>query len=87
MLLKDIRSYLQQRGTASVKEVAIHFDIAYDTAEFALNYWQKQGKIRPQTASCGSGSCGGCGDSASTLYTWVKREVPLQWFPNWQKSS
>lgn len=87
MLLKDIRSYLQQRGTASVQEVAIHFDIAADTAQFALNYWQNQGKIRAQAPSCGSGSCGGCSSNASTSYTWVKKEAPLQWFPNWQKSS
>lgn len=87
MLLKDIRTYLQQRGTASVEDVAIHFDIAPDTAEFALNYWQNQGKIRTQTASCGAGACGGCSSKGSAVYTWVKKEATLQWFPNWQKSS
>lgn len=87
MLLKDIRNYLQQRGTASVQEVAIHFDIAPDTAEFALNYWQNQGKLRAQATNCSSGACGGCGSRDAAIYTWVKKEAPLQWFPNWQKSS
>ncbi|HPY41254.1 MAG TPA: FeoC-like transcriptional regulator [Thiolinea sp.] len=89
MLLSDIRSYLQQRGTASLKDVAVHFDIAPDTAQFALNYWQNKGKIREQAASCGSGSCGGCSSNSSSaaIYTWVKKEVPIRWMPNWQKSS
>lgn len=87
MLLKDIRGYLEQRGTASLHDVAVHFDIAPDTAQFALNYWQQKGKIREQNAHCGSGACGGCSQNDSALYTWVKRDIPIQWFGTWQKSS
>lgn len=86
MLLSDIRNYLQQRGTASLQDVAIHFDIAPDTAQFALNYWQNKGKIRAQAASCGSGGCDGCGNNGSAVYAWVKKEAPIRWIPNWQKS-
>lgn len=82
MLLGEIRHYLQKRGTASVYDVATHFDIAQDTARFALNYWQRQGKVREQGGSCGSGcsgkSCGGA--EAAKLYEWVKRDIPLRWF-------
>lgn len=84
MLLGEIRDYLQQRGSANLTEVATHFDIAADTARFALHYWQRKGKIREQAAgTCSSGGCGAnsCGGTkAATHYEWVKRDVPLQWF-------
>ncbi len=85
MMLGEIRDYLQQRGSASLNDEATHFDITQDTAQFALNYWQRKGKIRELAAgACGSGGCGGksCGGTkAATNYEWVKRAVPLQWFP------
>ena len=59
MLLGEIRNYLQQRGSASLSDVATHFDIAPDTARFALDYWQQRGKVRAVNAACGSGGCGG----------------------------
>lgn len=81
MILGDIRDYLRQRGSASLSDVSIHFDIAPDTAEFALSYWLKKGKVREQNSSCGSGGCGGgsCSGAGSAVYEWVKRDIPLQW--------
>lgn len=84
MLLGEIRDYLQQRGSANLLDVATRFDIAPDTARFALNYWQRKGKLREQAAACGSGGCSGksCGGTAAaTMYEWVKRDIPLHWFP------
>lgn len=84
MLLGEIRDYLQKHGTASIDAVATHFDIAPDTARFALNYWQRKGKVREMaTVVCSSGGCGkNCGGTeAATVYEWVKREIPLHWFP------
>jgi hypothetical protein len=83
MMLGEIRSYLQQRGTATLNEVAVHFDIAADTARFALNYWQKKGKVRERAAGCAAGGCagGGCGGQSAAVYAWVKREIPLRWMP------
>ncbi len=90
MLLGEIRDYIQRRGNSSLQDIALHFDIAPDTARFALGYWQRKGKVRELTAttSCGSGSgsgggCDGCSSnsagSSSQHYEWVKREIPLQW--------
>ncbi|SEA12520.1 FeoC like transcriptional regulator [Thiothrix caldifontis] len=82
MLLGEIRDYLQQRGSASLQDVATHFDIAPDTAQFALGYWQKKGKVLEQAAGCASGGCDGnnCGSSGGgRVYTWAKREIPLRW--------
>ncbi|OQX06689.1 MAG: hypothetical protein BWK73_30310 [Thiothrix lacustris] len=84
MMLGEIRDYLQQRGSASLTDVATHFDITVDTARFALNYWLRKGKVREQAASCGASGCGGnsCGGTkTATHYAWVKRDVPLHWFP------
>jgi hypothetical protein len=82
MMLGEIRDYLQQRGSASLRDVATHFDIAPDTARFALGYWQKKGKVREMAAGCGSGGCGkGCGGGSAASYEWVKREIPLRWVP------
>lgn len=83
MLLGEIRDYLKQRGNASLQDVAIHFDIAPETAELALHYWQKKGKIRAMSTGCGSAGCssGGCSGTAS-VYEWTGREIPLQWQPS-----
>lgn len=78
MLLADIRQYLKKRGTASLDEVAIHFDIARDAAKFALDYWVKKNKVIVQGSACGS-SCGGCG-SGGDNYQWKEGvAVPIRW--------
>lgn len=82
MLLGEIRNYVQQRGTTSLHDVATHFDITEDNALFALNYWQKQGKIRAQAAACGSGcgskNCSTAKSDTPTIFEWIRREIPLQ---------
>lgn len=83
MILGDIRDYVQKRGSVSLQDIANHFDIALDTVRFAVNYWQKKGKVREQLAGCGSGGCSGksCGGAdTAIIIEWVKRDIPLQWF-------
>lgn len=90
MLLGSIRDYVRERGTVSVQEVAHHFDIAADTARFALGYWQNRGRIQALGSGCASsssscaseGSCGtkSCGSpETATLYRWIRGETPLRW--------
>lgn len=86
MLLGDIRQYLQKRGTVSLQDVATHFDIAPDTARFALNYWQKQGKVIAQASSCDSNACGSCQNSNSSLYVWKQTGTPIRWFSRMPKT-
>ena len=83
MLLGEIRNYLQQRGSASLSDVATHFDIAPDTARFALDYWQQRGNVRAVTAAGGPGGCGGkgCGGGDGTHYEWRAGDIPLQFTP------
>jgi hypothetical protein len=78
MLLADIRTYLKQRKVASLEEVALHFDIASDSAKFALNYWVKRGKVSVLGAGCGS-TCNACGTEANR-YQWQEVEaIPIRW--------
>ncbi|MEZ5479056.1 MAG: FeoC-like transcriptional regulator [Thiolinea sp.] len=84
MMLGDIRDYLRQRGQVTVQDVALHFDIAPDTARFALNYWQQRGRASTQSAACGNGGCssGQCSAGGSALlYRWQPAEIPLRLFP------
>lgn len=79
MLLAQIRSYLQQRGQASLQDVAIHFDISPEAASLALHYWQKQGKLRQLGSSCNS-SCGSCSDNEDmVIYSWSDSVMPIRW--------
>ena len=83
MLLGQIRDYVKTRGSVSLQDVMLHFDIAADTAEFALNYWLCKGKIQLQTASCSSGGCSStnCSSRQSAQYNWVQRAMPLHFYP------
>lgn len=85
MLLGDIRHYLKQRGSASLDDIALHFDLSHDAAQFAMAYWQRRGKVSEisQGTACGSSGCDGCGShsNAQVLYGWVTRDIPLQWRP------
>lgn len=77
MKLGEIRNYIKQRGESSLLDVATHFDISKEAAQFAVEYWIKKGNIQTQGAVCGS-RCGGCG-SANESYQWVNNEHAIQW--------
>lgn len=56
---------MKAREVVSLQDVMLHFDIVTDSAEFALNYWLRKGKIQLKTANCSSGGCssGSCNSS------------------------
>jgi putative ferrous iron transport protein C len=75
MILSDIRSYLEQRGQASLADIALHFDADPDAVRGMLNVWIRKGKVykKMATASCG-GSCTQCDPAATQLYVWITSE-------------
>lgn len=77
MLLGQIRDYVKHRGTVSLYDVAVHFDISEDTARFALDYWQQKRVIQATTGGCGS-SCQSC-STAAISYQWGQQSVPIRW--------
>lgn len=73
MMLADIRRYLQQRGRASLADIAVHFDTEPDALRGMLAVWMRKGRVLRQTAtaSCGS-SCSKCQQAATEIYIWVE---------------
>jgi len=71
MILSDIRSYLTEKGQATLADVALHFDITPDAARGMLDVWVRKGKVshRMINASCGS-SCNQCNPAATEVYVW-----------------
>lgn len=71
MILSEISHYIEQRGQATLAEIALHFDADADAVRGMLEIWVHKGKIYRQTASasCGS-SCHQCDPAATEIYVW-----------------
>jgi putative ferrous iron transport protein C len=78
MILSDIRRYLEQRGQASLSDIALHFDADPDAVRGMLEAWIRKGKVikRSSTASCGS-SCQSCDPASTELYVWSRRSIQV----------
>ncbi len=78
-MLMAVRSYLQQRGTASLADMANHFHTSADALRGMLGHWERKGCVTcRESASCSIGTCGGgsgccCCNSAAALevYEWI----------------
>ncbi len=75
MILSDIRRYLEQRGQATLADIALHFDASPDAVRGMLEVWMRKGRVqrRMATGSCGS-SCNQCAPAATEIYVWGGRE-------------
>ena len=75
MILADIRDYLEQRGQATLADIALHFDVDPDAIRGMLEVWIRKGRVyfRMATASCGS-SCSQCDPAATEIYVWAQAE-------------
>lgn len=72
MILSDIRRYLEERGRASLSDIALHLDSDPEAVRGMLDVWMRKGKVRKElmTASCG-GSCNKCASATTEIYAWV----------------
>ena len=72
MILSDIKRYLIERGSASLSDVALHFDSDPEAVRGMLEQWVRKGKVRKNllSASCGS-SCDKCDTVATEVYEWI----------------
>lgn len=79
MILSEIRQYLEQRGQASLADIALHFDAEPDAVRGMLEAWIRKGKVirRSSTASCGS-TCQSCDAASTELYFWVRRNIQVE---------
>ena len=73
MILSDIRRYLEQRGQATLADIALHFDADPNAVRGMLNVWIRKDKVHKKmaTASCG-GSCTQCDPEATEIYVWTE---------------
>ena len=71
MILSQIRDYLQQRGEASLEDIARHFDTPPEAVRGMLETWMKKGRVQRHRAapSCGT-SCTQCDPAATEFYQW-----------------
>ncbi|MCE6951845.1 FeoC-like transcriptional regulator [Cereibacter sphaeroides] len=74
MLLLDLRSYLQERGQASLTDLAHRFRSDPEAMRGMLGHWIGKGKVRRLACApmaCGK-SCSGCHASAAPeIYEWL----------------
>jgi len=72
MILSEIKRYLQQRGGASVADIALHLDTPPEAINGMLETLLRKGRVRRQllNATCGS-SCGKCDSATTERYMWV----------------
>ncbi len=77
-LLIDIRSYVQERGSASLLDLSNRFQASPDALRGMLEHWVRKGVIRRMDFSANCGGCStdsGCGDcgtqAAFETYEWA----------------
>lgn len=72
MILSEIKSYLSQRGHATLADISLHFDAPPEAVRGMLEVWIRKGRVRRRmaTPSCGS-SCSQCDPAATELYQWI----------------
>jgi putative ferrous iron transport protein C len=88
MILSDIKRYLMERQSATLADVALHFDSEPDAVRGMLEQWVKKGKVRKRKLdlSCGS-SCDKCDTATTEIYEWItdsgtaEHEQPITFHP------
>jgi putative ferrous iron transport protein C len=75
MILSDIKQYLQERGQATLADLALHFGTEPATVRPMLEVWMRKGKVQRREAGTGCGtSCRRWGVAATEIYCWSEGE-------------
>ncbi|HHE32281.1 MAG TPA: hypothetical protein ENL07_06555 [Chlorobaculum parvum] len=73
MSLTDIRDYLRQERSASLKEISSHFKADSSLVEPMLDHWILKGRVvARQHDAFGSACCGKCSGTGHIRYEWVE---------------
>lgn len=73
MSLTDIRDYLRQARSASLKQISSHFRADSSLVESMLDQWILKGRVvAKQHDVFGSACCGKCGGAEHIRYEWVE---------------
>ncbi|GHU11360.1 hypothetical protein FACS1894185_4470 [Betaproteobacteria bacterium] len=68
MTPSELRSYLRERGQASLMDLAAHFGVGIGLIEALMAYWQRKGRIQESAAVCGKACAQNCGQVV--FYRW-----------------
>jgi len=79
VILAEIRDYLEERGQATLADIALHVDADPDAVRGMLQVWIDKGKVYKQmaTGSCG-GSCTQCDPATTEIYVWGQPVALIQ---------
>jgi hypothetical protein len=71
VILSEVRRYLQERGQATLADMALHFQAEPDAVRAMLDVWIRKGKVDRWDAPTGCGSaCQRCDPAATEIYRW-----------------
>lgn len=71
MILSDLKSYLQERGQATLFDISVHFDAEPEVVRAMLGVWIRKGMVEGMkvSADCG-GNCNRCPPETTEIYRW-----------------
>lgn len=65
-----LKQYLQEHEQASLRDLALHFDVSSEVIKNAMSLWLRKGKVEQSTVSgCDKGCCQ-CDSELTTIYYW-----------------
>ena len=71
MILSDLKRYLEERGQATLADLALHFEAEPEVVRAMLEVWMRKGRVERSTVSpnCG-GTCTRCAPESMEIYRW-----------------
>jgi predicted ArsR family transcriptional regulator len=71
LILAELKSYLKERGQASLQDLGFHFGVEPDAVRSMLAVWIRKGKVERSflSSDCG-GNCNRCAPETTELYRW-----------------
>lgn len=73
MILSDLRSYLKERNSVTLRDLMLHFDTDADALRGMLQILIKKHYVKKASAkeACGT-SCCKCDSTLTEIYEWLK---------------
>lgn len=78
-MLSTIRSFMQERSSATLAEIALHLDAEIEATRGMIGVWERKGRMSKVPLPCGS--CTQCDTATSEIYQWLRQSEPLSIVP------
>ena len=78
MILSQVRDYLRQHRTATLGDLALHFDVPHEAMRGMVDQFVAKGRVQRMAfeATCNTACPTACDDTAMTIYEWIDPAVP-----------